>query len=89
MTNVQPSAASAALTSAASAGSAKSTTLGQSVDAEIAIVKSRLAQLESAGKADWTKAVAWVKGNWAHIILTYPAAATILAPVVKAWLKVF
>ena len=87
MSNVQPSAATAALTGATSAGAAASATLGQSVDAEIAAVKSRLAQLESAGKADWAKAVAWAKSNWAHIVLTYPAAITILTPVVKSLLK--
>ena len=87
MTNVVPSTASAALASATPAGAAKPATFGQSVDAEIASLKGRLAQLESAGKTDWTKAVAWAKSNWAHIILTYPAAATILTPVVKGLLK--
>ena len=63
------------------------TTLGASIDAEIVVLKSRIASLESAAKTDWSKAIAWAKSNWAHIALTYPAAATILAPVVKDLLK--
>ncbi len=68
------------------AATAPSTKAGQ-IDAEITVLKSRIASLESAAKTDWSKAVAWAKSNWAHIALTYPAAATILAPVVKDLLK--
>ena len=84
MADVQSSApATPAVPAAASAPS----TLGGQIDAEITILKSRIASLESAAKTDWSKAVAWAKSNWAHIALTYPAAATILAPVVKDLLK--
>lgn len=66
---------------------AVATTLGQSIDAEIVVLKSRIAAVEASAKTDWSKAIAWAKSNWAHIALTYPAAATILAPVVKDLLK--
>lgn len=84
MADVQ-SSATAAPASAASASAPS--TLGGQIDAEITVLKSRIASLESAAKTDWSKAVAWAKSNWAHIALTYPAAATILAPVVKDLLK--
>ena len=78
---------SAPATPAAPAAASAPSTLGGQIDAEITILKSRIASLESAAKTDWSKAVAWAKSNWAHIALTYPAAATILAPVVKDFLK--
>jgi hypothetical protein len=81
------SSTTAAATSAATPVAAVSATVGQSIDAEIVVLKSRLASLEASAKTDWSKAVAWAKSNWAHIALTYPAAATILAPVVKDLLK--
>lgn len=62
-------------------------TLGQTVDAELAVVKARLAVLESAGKADFAKVIAWLKANALHVALTWPAAVSVLAPVVKAALK--
>ncbi len=72
---------------AAPAAASAPSTLGGQIDAEITILKSRIASLESAAKTDCSKAVAWAKSNWAHIALTYPAAVTILAPVVKDLLK--
>ena len=84
MADVQSSATA---TPAAPAAASAPSTLGGQIDAEITILKSRIASLESAAKTDWSKAVAWAKSNWAHIALTYPAAATILAPVVKDLLK--
>lgn len=62
-------------------------TPGQVVDAEIAVLKARIAAVEAAGKLDYAKAVAWAKANWAHIVLTWPAAVSVLAPFVKAALK--
>ena len=62
-------------------------TLGQTVDAELAVVKARLAVLESAVVTDFSVAKAWVKSNWAHIVLTWPAAVSVLAPVVRGLLK--
>ena len=75
-------------TTAAPAAPAAAPTLGQEVDAEIVVIKARLASIEAAGKTDWATVVAWVKTNWAHIVLTWPAAATILVPVVKEFAKV-
>ena len=76
-------AQTAAPTSAAPASPAASATIGSAIDAEIVLVKSRIAKLESAGKTDWAVIVAWAKSNWAHIALTWPAAVAVLAPVVK------
>ena len=63
-------------------------TLGQSLDADLVAVKARVASLEAAAKTDWATVVAWVKTNWAHIALTWPAAGVILVPAVKEALKV-
>ena len=78
-----------ATTTASTAAPAASPTLGQEVDAEIVVLKARVAAIEAAAKTDWATVVAWVKSNWAHIALTWPAAATVLVPVVKDVLKVF
>ena len=75
-------------TTASTAAPAASPTLGQEVDAEIVVLKARVAAIEAAAKTDWATVVAWVKSNWAHIALTWPAAATVLVPVVKDALKV-
>lgn len=77
-----PTAASTSATTASAPS-----TLGGQIDAEITVLKSRIAAVEASAKTDWSKAIAWAKSNWAHIALTYPAAATILAPVVKDLLK--
>lgn len=55
--------------------------------AKIAVIEAKIAVIEAAAKTDFVKVVAWFKANWAHIVLTWPAAATVLAPVVKALLK--
>lgn len=78
-----------ATTTASTAAPAATPTLGQEVDAEIVVLKARVAAIEAAAKTDWATVVAWVKSNWAHIALTWPAAATVLVPVVKDVLKVF
>ena len=75
-------------TTAAPAAPAATPTVGQTVDAELTLLKARVASIEAAAKTDWATVVAWVKSNWAHIALTWPAAATILVPVVKDALKV-
>lgn len=62
-------------------------TIGQTVDAELAVVKARIAVLEADAKTDFSKAIAWVKANALHIVLTWPASVSVLAPVVKAVLK--
>ena len=84
MADVQSSAPA---TPAAPAAASAPSTLGGQIDAEITVLKSRIAAVEASAKTDWSKAIAWAKSNWAHIALTYPAAATILAPVVKDLLK--
>lgn len=58
-------------------------TVGQTVDAELAVVKARLAVLEADAKTGWADVKAWAKSNWAHIALTWPAAVAVLEPVVK------
>ncbi len=78
-----------ASTSAAPATSPASapTSLGWQIDAEIVLLKSRIATLETAAKTDGNKAIAWVKTNALHIALTWPAAVTVLKPVVVDLLK--
>ena len=44
------------------------TTLGASIDAEIVVLKSRIASLESAAKTDWSAVKQWVKTNWPHAV---------------------
>lgn len=43
-------------------------TLGSSLDAELVVVKARLAVLESEAKTDWTKVKAWFGTNWPHFV---------------------
>ncbi len=69
------------------AGTSASPSFGQSIDAEIVVLKSRLAAVEAAGKTDWAAAVKWVKANALHVALTWPAAVTVLKPVVADLLK--
>ena len=85
--SVTEATSTAASASASTASASASPTVGQSLDAEVVIIKNRIAKLEASAKTDWSVALAWAKSNWAHIALTYPAAATILAPVVKDLLK--
>ena len=85
--SVTEATSTAASASASTASASASPTVGQSLDAEVIVIKNRIAKLEASAKADWSVALAWAKSNWAHIALTYPAAATILAPVVKDFLK--
>ena len=70
------------------AAPAATPSLGQEVDAEIVVLKARVAAIEAAAKTDWSDVVAWAKSNWAHIALTWPAAVTVLTPIVKDFLKV-
>ena len=77
----------AAATATTSTSPAASPTVGQSLDAEVVIIKNRIAKLEASAKTDWSVALAWAKSNWAHIALTYPAAIAILKPVVAGLLK--
>lgn len=51
-------------------------TPGQVIDAEIAVVKARIAALEAAGKTDWAKVKAWVQTNWPHFV-TYAGLAAL------------
>ena len=79
MTDATPTATPAA--------PAATPSLGQEVDAEIVVLKARVAAIEAAAKTDWSDVVAWAKSNWAHIALTWPAAGVILVPAVKAAAK--
>lgn len=47
---------------------AAAASIGQSVDAELAVVKARLAVLEADASTDWTKVKAWVSSNWPHFV---------------------
>ena len=67
MADVQSSApATPAATATTSA--AAFTTIGSSIDAEIVVLKSRIASLESAAKTDWSAVKQWVKTNWPHAV---------------------
>ena len=83
----EQSTSTATAASATASSAAVSATVGQELDAEITVIKARLALIEASAKKDWSVAIAWAKSNWAHIVLTWPAAATILGPVVKDLLK--
>lgn len=50
-------------------------TIGSSVDAELAVVKARLAVLESAVSTDWAKVKAWFGANWPHFVTWAGTAA--------------
>jgi len=50
-------------------------TVGQEVDAELALVKARLAVLEADAKTDWADVVAWVKSEWPHFVTWAGTAA--------------
>jgi hypothetical protein len=43
-------------------------TVGQDIDAEIAVIKAKLAVLEAEGKTDWADLKAWVGTNWPHFV---------------------
>ena len=79
------SATIAATPSAAPASAAVSPTLGQSLDAEITILKSRLATLESAGKTDWAALKARISKDWPHVVtwVSLAASSPIVIDIVK------
>lgn len=52
-----------------------SETIGQTVDAELAVVKARIAVLEADAKTDFAKVKAWVAANWPHFVTWVGAAA--------------
>lgn len=64
-----------------------SDSVGQTIDAKMAVLEAKVAVIEATAKTDFAKAKAWAKTNWAHIVLTWPAAVSVLVPVVKALLK--
>ena len=43
-------------------------TLGQAIDADLAVVKARLAVLEAKASTDWAKVKASVKSNFPHFV---------------------
>ena len=77
MSDVQSSttAASASATSASAPS-----TLGGQIDAEIVVLKARVAAVEAAAKTDWSDVKAWVKTNWPHF-LTWASTAAVAAKV--------
>jgi hypothetical protein len=60
-------------------------TIGQTVDAELAVVKARLAVLEAKASTDWAKVKAAVKANVPHYV-TWAALGASLAHQF-GWLK--
>lgn len=54
------------------------TTLGGTLDAELAVVKARLAVLEASVKTDWAKAKAWLGTNWPHFVSWVSTGALVL-----------
>ncbi len=70
------SSATAASGLCANPSAAASPTFGAQVDAEIILLKSRVASLERAGKKDWAKFVAGLKSNWAHFVTWAAVAGT-------------
>lgn len=50
-------------------------TTGQAIDAELAVVKARVAVLEADAKTDWAKAKAWALANWPHAVTWVGGAA--------------
>ena len=77
--------ATAGATSAAS--SAPGPSFGQSIDAEITVIKARVASLEAGAKSDWKVLVAWVKAQWPHFV-TWAALAASSSPVIDIVKKV-
>lgn len=51
------------------------TTIGATIDAELAVVKARVAVLEAGVKTDWAKAKAWLASNWPHFVTWASGAA--------------
>ena len=52
--------------------------LGQTIDADVAALKARVAALEGDASAFWTKQLAWLKANWPHLV-TWVTSATVAA----------
>ena len=50
--------------------------LGQTIDADVAALKARVAALEGDASAFWTKQITWLKANWPHLV-TWATSATI------------
>lgn len=53
-------------------------TLGSSIDAELAVVKAKIAVLEAAASTDWAKAKAWFGTNWPHFVSWFGSGALVL-----------
>ena len=81
MSDVQAASTTAA-PAATSASPAASATIGAAIDAEVVLVKARLAALEAAGKTDWADVKAWVKTNWPHFV-TWATVAASSAPALE------
>ena len=50
--------------------------LGQTIDADVAALKARVAALEGDASAFWTKQITWLKANWPHLV-TWVTSATV------------
>jgi hypothetical protein len=81
----EQSSQTAAPASAAPASAAASPTIGAAIDAEITLLRARVAAIEAAGKTDWANVKAWIKSNWAHFVTWAALAAS--SPVVTDVVK--
>jgi hypothetical protein len=62
------------------ATTASTATVGQELDAEIAVVKARLAVLEAKASTDWAAVKTWVKTNIPHFV-TWASVTAVAAKV--------
>ena len=70
MSDVQTASTTAA-SAATSAGAAASATIGAAIDAEIVVLKARVAAVEAAAKTDWSDVKsAGSMTNWPHFAYT-------------------
>ena len=77
----EQSTQAAASPSATPAGASVAATFGQSIDAEIVVLKSRLAKLEASASTDWAALKARIAKDWPHFV-TWVGLAASSAPVV-------
>lgn len=47
-------------------------------EAELAVVKARLAVLESDAKTSWSDVKAWFKANWVHLVTWLGVGALVM-----------
>lgn len=63
-------------TAPATAAATTTTSVGQELDAQLEVIKARVALLEADAKTAWSDVVTWVKANWPHFV-TWGATAAL------------